>query len=194
MFKLKSNSMKLISSFIIILALSITSLDAQLNQKIGRSPAVTSDWQDGYVNITEINGGMGLSITDVPYSKSYFGITNINGYQFSRNVKAGIGVGIQVHNGGTLIPVFADGRFSLSAQEVVPFFGIAGGVAFSPDELNSQSRVFINPSVGVKYVAGAKIGVSFSMGLMTQAGGSEARSSFISFRLGVEYKGKRWNF
>jgi len=186
--------MKFISSFIIILALSIASLNAQLNQKIGHSPAVTSDWQEGYVNITEINSGLGLGVTSVPYSKSYFGITNINGYQFSRNVKAGVGVGIQVHNGGTLIPIFADGRFSLNAQEVVPFFGVAGGVALSPDELNSQSRVFINPSVGVKYVAGSRMGVSLSMGLMTQAGGGEARSSFLSFRLGFEYKGKRWNF
>lgn len=177
---------------VLLFFLTITTVLGQPDNKVAHTPTLNHDWRMGYINITELGGGLGLSTTSVPYSKSYFSITNINGYQFSRNIKGGIGVGLQFHNGGMLVPVFIDGRFSFSAQEVVPFFSIDGGLAMSLEDFNAQSRIFFNPAVGVKYVAMPKIAFSLSGGLMVQAGGAERRSSFISLRLGVEFKGKEW--
>ena len=174
-------------------AIIMTTAAAQPRTKVAAKPAMGHDWREGYVNITELTGAVGLGSTEVPYSKSYFGITTVNGYQFSRNIKAGIGVGVHKYNGGTLFPLYFDGRYSFSAQQWVPFFAAAAGWALSIDDLNGQSRLFINPSVGVRFVSIPKAAFTFSTGLMMQSGGGESRSSFINFKLGVDFKGKEWN-
>lgn len=175
---------------LLLCLVTVAMVSGQPQTRVARTPKLNYDWRAGYVNITEIGGALGLAATSVPFSKSYFSFTTVNGYQFSRNVKGGIGVGLQFHNGGMLIPLFIDGRFNFSGQDVVPVFGIAGGVAMSAEDFNGQSRIFFNPTVGVKYVAMTKVAFSLSGGLMIQAGGAEKRSSFINLKLGVEFKGK----
>jgi hypothetical protein len=170
-----------------------TGMMAQQTEKIAHDPAVNYDWREGFVNITELNAGLGLGTTSVVYSGNYFGITTINGYQFTRNIKAGIGLGVQVHDGGTLFPVYIDGRYSFSSRKYVPFLSADAGWALSFADFTGQTRVFINPSAGIKYVARPKIGITFSAGFMMQSGGSEGRSSFVNFKLGIEFKGKDWN-
>jgi hypothetical protein len=174
---------------ILLLALSFSTLMAQPNQRIARTPKVTYDWQPGFVSITELTGAIGLSGTESDLSRYYYGITTVAGYQFTRNVKAGLGAGVHVHNEGLLFPLYLDARYSLSAQDVVPFFAAAGGIAIDP-ELLDNTRIFINPSVGVHYVAAKKTGITFSTGLMVTTGGPNARKSFVNFKLGVELKGK----
>jgi len=173
------------------LMLAFTSAYGQLGHRLGRTPKVSNDWRAGFINVTELNSGLGLGLTDWAFSKNYFGITTVNGYQFARNVKGGIGVGLQVHNGGTLIPVYIDGRFDFSSQEIIPFLSIDGGVALSPKDLNDQSRVFISPCFGIRYLTTRKLSVLGSIGLMTQAGGLEKRSSFVVFKIGFQFKGKK---
>ena len=181
---------KLLTLSIFVITLSTTF--AQTTDKVASTPALNHDWREGFMNITELNAGMGLGVTDVPYSKSYFGITTVNGYQFSRNIKAGIGIGIQRHNAGTLFPLYFDGRYSFNAQQYVPFLSAAGGWALSFKDLNGQSRIFINPSMGIRFVSMPKVSITFSTGIMMQSGGGEGRSSFVNFRLGLEFKGKEW--
>jgi hypothetical protein len=170
-----------------------TALVAQQTDKVAPDPAVNYDWREGFVNITELNAGLGLGNTTAPYSGHYFGITTVNGYQFTRNIKAGIGLGVQIHDGGTLVPVYVDGRYSFSSMKYVPFVAAAAGWAVSLADLTGQTRVFMNPSAGIKYIARPKLGVTFSTGLMMQSGGAEGRSSFVNFKLGIEFKGKDWN-
>ena len=110
-----------------------------------------------------------------------------------RNLKAGIGYGIQKHNEGFLIPLFIDTRVNLSARYLVPFASAAGGVAMSTEDFENESRIFVNPAVGVRYVLRTKMALNFSAGLLIQEGG-ENRTSFINLRLGVEFKGGRWSF
>ena len=172
---------------LLLLLTSIIGLYAQPENRIARIPAVNYDWQPGYVNITEITGGPGLFSTQYPYSRYYFGITTVNGYQFTRNIKAGIGLGIHRHNEGTLFPAYIDARYSFSAQRWVPFFAAAGGVNFNFSNLVSGSWLFINPSVGIRYVAATRTAVTLSAGLMSMAGDGE-RHSFASFKVGIELK------
>ena len=172
---------------LLMLMVSFTAVIAQPDKRLASNPAVNYDWQPGYVNITEIAGGPGLSATAFPYSKYYFGITTVNGYQFTRNIKAGIGVGVHVHNEATLFPAYIDARFSFNGQRWVPFFAAAGGLNLNFKDLTNGTWLFINPSAGIRYVAANRRAVTFSAGLMTMAGEGQ-RHSFISFKAGMELK------
>ena len=175
---------------LILLAVSMTAVLAQTGRtKVARSAEYFLDWRPGYVNITEITGGPGIGTTTFPFSKYYVGITTVNGYQFTRNIKAGIGVGVHRHNDGTLFPIFLDARYSFNSQEFVPFIAAAGGVALNFNDLAERSWIFINPSAGIRWVVARRTGISFSAGLMTMAG-EGTRHSFINFKLGLELKGK----
>ncbi len=173
-----------------LLLVSVTATQAQSVRRIAKTPRVTYDWKPGFVNITELAGGQGLSATVFPYSKYYFGITTVNGYQFTRNMKAGIGVGIHMHNEASLFPVFIDARYSFNAQNWVPFVAAAGGLALNFKDLESRTWMFLNPSVGIRYVAAKRTAVTFSAGLMSMTG-EGTRHSFVSFKAGMEFKSRR---
>jgi len=173
------------------MAVIINSSLAQPQAEVAKLPKLNYDWQPGFINLTELTGGIGVNLTYAPYSQNYFGITTVNGYQFSRNIKAGIGVGAHIYGEGVLMPLFIDVRYMFSAQEYVPFVSAAGGAELSLDDFNGSTRIFINPALGVKWVAVSRLGISFSTGLMVMSGGGTGgRSSFINFKLGVEFKGK----
>ena len=174
----------------LLLSISLSAAFGQTDQKIAKTPKINYDWRPGFVSITEVTVAIGLGITENELSKYYYGITTVAGYQFTRDIKGGAGAGVHVHNDGTLFPLYLDIRYSISAQEIVPFFAGAGGIALDFTNLVDNTRVFINPSAGIKYVAANKVGVSFSTGLMVTTGGSDARKSFVNFKLGIELKGK----
>jgi len=172
-----------------LLAFSTAVLLAQPDPRIARMPKVNYDWRPGFVSITEMAGAFGLADTQSELSKYYYGITTIAGYQFTRNIKAGVGAGVHFHNDGTLFPLFLDVRYSFSAQQIVPFFAGAGGIALDLSSLK-DTRIFLNPSVGLRYVAANRTGITFSTGLMVMTGGPNDRKSFVNFKLGLELKGK----
>jgi hypothetical protein len=171
------------------LLIFVATAAAQPSQKVAKSPKLNYDWRPGFISITEATGAIGLADTQSELSKYYYGITTVAGYQFTRNIKAGIGAGIHIHNDGTLFPFYVDMRYSFSAQEFVPFFAAAGGIMLDFNELDN-TRVFINPSAGIKYVAANRTGITFSTGLMVITGGPQERKSFVNFKLGLELKGK----
>ncbi len=174
---------------LLLLLISIMGAFAQPDQRIAKSPKVTYDWRPGFVSITEVSAGNGIGVTDVAFSKYYYGITTMAAYQFTRNIKAGAGIGIQFHNDGTLFPLFIDARFNLNAQEFVPFLSATGGLGLNFDNFRDQTYVYVNPAAGIRWVAARKTGVSLAAGLMMMSG-EFTRNSFINFRLGLELKGK----
>ena len=173
----------------LLLAILMGSVAAQPDERIAKSPRLNYDWRPSFVSITELTGGLGLADTQSDLSKYYYGITTVAGYQFTRNIKAGIGAGIHIHNDGSLFPLYVDMRYSFNAQEIVPFFAGAGGIMLDFSDLNN-TRVFINPAAGLRYVAANRTAVTFSTGLMVTTGGPNARKSFVNFKLGFELKGK----
>lgn len=164
-------------------------LIAQPDQRVAKTPALNHDWRPGFVSITELTVAPGLGRTDDGYSKFYYGFTSVAGYQFTRNIKVGGGVGLHIHEDGTLFPLYMDIRYSLNAQKLVPFFSGAGGIMLYLKELG-QTRVFINPAVGLHYVAANKMAINLSTGLMVTTGGPAERKSFLNLKLGLEFKGK----
>ncbi len=162
---------------------------AQPTERIARTPRVNYDWRPGFVSITELTYAPGIGLTNDGISSYYYGITTVAGYQFTRNIKTGAGVGVHFHEQGTLFPLFLDIRLNTNAQEFVPFISGGGGIMLDFSDLEN-TRVFINPSLGIKYVVANRKAVSFSTGLMVTTGGANARKSFINFKLGVELKGR----
>jgi hypothetical protein len=174
---------------LLLLIVFISTAGGQPNDKIARSPKLNYDWRSGFVSITELTGAFGLGITEDDLSKYYYGVTTVAGYQFTRNIKAGIGGGVHFHEESTLFPLYLDVRYSFNAQEIVPFFVGAGGIMLDFNELDN-TLVFINPSAGLRFVAAKRTAVTFSTGLMVTTGGPNARKSFINLKLGLELKGK----
>jgi hypothetical protein len=172
---------------LILLALSVGTLLAQPEERVAKTPKINYDWQPGFVSITEVTGAIGLGLTDIDLSGYYYGLTTIAGYQFARNIKVGAGAGLHVHPDGALFPLFLDIRYSFNNREIVPYLAGDGGIMFDITGLNN-TRIFINPSAGVKYLAANKIGVSFSSGLLVSTGGPNERKSFVNFKLGLEFK------
>lgn len=172
------------------LLISILGAYSQPSQRIAKSPKINYDWRPGFVSITEVIGGIGLADTGSELSKYYYGVATVAGYQFTRNIKAGVGAGVQFHNGGTLFPLFMDLRLNLNSQDVVPFIAGSGGVWLNFEDIVEETRVFINPMIGFRYVAASRTAVAFSTGLMVSTGGPAERKSYINFKLGVELKFK----
>jgi len=175
---------------LILLVISMGTMLAQSNQRIAKTPKINYEWQPGFVSITEITGAIGLGLTEDDMSGYYYGLTTIAGYQFARNIKVGAGTGLHIHQDGTLLPLFMDIRYSFNSHELVPYFAGDGGIMLDFTDLEN-TRVFINPSAGVKYLAANRIGVTFSTGLMVSTGGPNARKSFVNFKLGLEFKGRQ---
>ncbi len=178
------------SLILLLLIIPFATLLSQPRNRVARTPALNYDWRPGFISITELTGAYGLASTDTELSKYYYGITTLAGYQFTRNFKAGAGLGVHNHNEGLLFPLFLDFRLSMNAQELVPFLAGSGGIMVDFKEIQA-TRVFINPSVGVRYVAAQRRAVTFSTGLIVTTGGMHERKSFINFRLGLELKGKQ---
>ena len=142
----------------------------------------------GYVTINELTAGIGLAHNIVPYSKSFFGFTTIHGYQIDQNFFLGAGTGASFYNGGAMIPLFLDIRFSFKINPFTPYFFGDGGFLFSLSDLNNETKIFVNPGIGVKYPINEHLGLNFGTGYWMQAGGSSIRDSFINFKLGVIFK------
>ena len=183
--------MKSILTILILLTIYLATVTAQPDDRVAKSPKLNYDWRPGFVSTTELTGALGLGLTNDGLSKYYYGITSVAGYQFTRNIKAGGGLGVHFHDEGTLFPLFLDVRYSFSAQELVPFLAGAGGIMLDFNNLADNTRVFINPSIGIKYIAANRTGITFSTGLMVTTGGPNARKSFVNFKLGLELKGKK---
>jgi len=174
---------------VLLLFVVVAAASGQTYQGIARTPKINYDWQIGFVSITELTGAIGLGLTEDDLSGYYYGITTVAGYQFARNIKVGGGAGLHIHQSGTLAPLFLDIRYSFNSHELVPYLAGDGGIMLDFANLEN-TRVFINPSAGLKYLIANRAGVSFSTGLMVSTGGPNARKSFINFKLGLELKGK----
>lgn len=151
------------------------------------------DWREGMVNIPEIGFGYGLAATTIPMSKWEASLTNVTGYQFTRNLKAGIGYGVQVYSDGVLVPLFIDTRVAMNGRMFIPFASLAAGVSLSPDDFKNSTRVFVNPAIGVRYIVKNNVSANLSAGVLVHDG-KRSRASFVNVKLGMEFKGRRKKF
>lgn len=186
--------MILMRKFILFAFISLAVAEVAIGQAgrhVPLSPAVRHDWDMGIVNIPEIGYGSGLLFPATVQKYNFISLTNITGYQFNRNVKAGLGYGVQTHDNKMLFPVFCDMRANLNGQGVVPFLEASGGVELNPPHINNDSRIFISGMLGLHFVTAARLSTNLSAGLHVNAGGPEEKTTFLVVKLGVEIKGRR---
>jgi hypothetical protein len=148
-----------------------------------KNPGQTLNPNKGYITINDLTGAVGLGKVNTSLSKSFFGFTTIHGYQIDQSFVVAAGTGFSAYNGGNLIPLFLDLRYSFLISTFTPFVLGDGGVLFNT---TGGTKLFINPAVGVRYTLKRNTGLNFSTGLFVQTG-EGVRDSFINFKLGITF-------
>jgi hypothetical protein len=148
-------------------------------------PFSTLNTNPGFVTINEITYGIGLHGKSRPYSKYFWGLTSVNGYQVNSNFFAGAGLGLTFYDGGLLVPLFLDFRLAFHFYQFSPYIFGDGGLLLNFADLNT-TKLFINPGVGVRYSLSRKLAVNAGAGLLSQVDG-DYRASFINLKVGAVY-------
>jgi len=174
--------MKRLSVFLVIITTIITPAFTQ-ELSPPNKPYTVLDPSPGYITINELIAGSGLGDRSVPFSRSYFGFTTIHAYQINENFLIGGGTGFAVYNGGTLIPLFSDIRYSFLVKTWTPYLYGEAGLLLNTGE---GIKLFLNPGAGIRYTVSNMLAVNFGTGIRMQQ--ISHRNTFVSFRLGVTFK------
>lgn len=145
--------------------------------------------ESGFISVTEVGGGFGLGDVSTEYSKSLISITTIAAFRVNDRFLTGIGTGAHVYNGGTLIPLYIDMRYTFKQAKFTPFLTADGGVLFNLENFNS-SGLFINPSFGLEKKLSERIALHLSTGILVKEPPDWLKASFINFRGGITFRGK----
>lgn len=143
----------------------------------------------GFTNITELGGGIGLGDVSAPYSHHFYSISTVNGYVINKHFTSGIGIGINVYNGGIMAPLYLDFRYNFSKRKFTPFIYADGGMLLDFDDFK-EPGLFINPGVGILRKVSEKLAINLSAGLFVQRA-PLLKSSFINFKLGLVYTSRK---
>lgn len=149
--------------------------------------------ENGFVNIFEVGGGIGLAKTNVDYSNRIIGFSNIFGYQINKNFLTGVGLGLNFYDGGMGIPLFLDIRYSMNPKPsgLTPFIAADGGLQFYPDDFE-RTNIFIQPTIGLQKKLGPKTSLKVSVGTLTLGMTPEVgRSTFFIIKGAISFAGKK---
>ncbi len=169
-----------------IFALLTISASAQLVR--GNRPYSSISSREGYITINEFNYGIGLGGHTTPFSEQFIGFTSVHAYQVNEIFLVGGGTGVLIYNDGLMIPLFIDMRIRFPFNEFTPYVSGGGGMLINPSDINTNSRMFINPAAGIRYTLSNKMAFTFSGGLWIQMGANVSRASFINIKTGIVYK------
>ena len=177
--------MKCKLSLILVIFCAAAIVSAQ-EKVIPNKPVSVLSTEPGFITINELTFGIGLGITSVPYSKSFFGFTTVNGYQINKNFLAAVGTGLSFYNGGLLVPLFLDFRYRFIIDQFTPYAFADGGFLLKFSDFKG-TKLFINPGIGVRYSMSKNLAFNLGSGLLIQTE-SSLRDSFINIKAGVTYK------
>lgn len=149
----------------------------------------------GLISMLDYNTGFGVGDGNGPYSKSFNGFNLLLGYQINRSFIIAGGTGISVYNGGSLIPVFIDLRYTFWFSTLAPYIYADEGLLVNTSDFD-QTVVFINPGIGARYSLTPQLAVNMATGIFVQSGtraasGSMSQSVFINLKAGITYKFRR---
>lgn len=140
----------------------------------------------GYINITEIGGGLGIRNPINDFTRYFAGITTMNGYVINHHFLTGIGTGIYGYDAGMVVPVYLDIRYTFNNSRFTPFIFGDGGLLV---ELNNPEDfgLFLNPGLGVIRKISKSLKLSLGAGLYIQEMGE--RASFLNVKVGLYFLG-----
>lgn len=185
--------MKNLISFLTLVFLTISLNGQGLTRPVPKSSVLNPF--SGYVNITEFGSGLGLSVTSVPYSKYYFGLTTVNGYQANENLLVGIGLGFHFYNKGYLLPLYASGRltYPISGSRLSPYANLDGGLLINFGNSGNENRVFLNPVVGTRYTINPALAFDMGVGILAQKLHEKKRDTFLNLKMGIVFIPRKGN-
>ena len=134
---------------IFILILLISTLSYSQYATVITNPSFRYVATPGFVNTTELNGGLGLCSCSPSNSAYFFGITNLFGYQISRNFLGGIGIGYFQFEDKALLPLYLENKYSFYLKSFTPYIYADAGALVDPAEIADGSKIFVNPGLGV---------------------------------------------
>jgi len=140
----------------------------------------------GWFNNTELNGGIGLYLTNKPFSHYFYGVTTVNGYVINKNFLTGIGTGISNYNGGWLVPLYLDFRYTLPRGKFTPYVFADGGFQFDFEHIKLPNSIFMNPGIGFYKIITNRLALNAGAGLFVQQ--YDFRSAFINLKVGLYFK------
>ena len=171
--------------FVILLSLSIYSLDAQYLVYPNR-PVVMLKSNRGFITMIEYHAGLGVGNESVPFSKRFNGFNILAGYQLNRNFIIAAGTGFSLYNGGTLVPVYMDLRYSFYFSRLAPYLFADGGLLMDFSNFN-ETRMLMNPGIGARYSISRNVAVNLASGILAQSSG-KTLNVFVNLRTGITYK------
>jgi len=144
----------------------------------------------GFVNISEISYGEGLIVSDLDVTNPnrYLGITNVFGYQANRNFFGGVGLGYFHYDKGDLIPFYLEYKYSVYLKLLTPYFFADGGMIISPVNFKDETKIFINPGIGISRYFSPKIEGTLSAGFSIQSRSTITSIGLINIKLGIIYR------
>jgi len=142
----------------------------------------------GFVNIAELNGGIGLCKCNPLNTAYYFGVTDLFGYQISRNFLSGIGVGYFQFENGQLLPLYLENKYSFYLKSFTPYIYADAGILLDPSDLKDESKILLNPGLGVSRSVSPHLEINLSAGYMIQTRSSSSTVSFVNFKAGVIFR------
>jgi hypothetical protein len=141
------------------------------------------------ITIVEFTSGIGLSKINVPYSRTMLGFTAAQGIIINDRVIIALGTGLSFYNGGPLMPLFADFRYSFyNNHRYTAYFLGEGGFLFNASKHFEYTKLFLTPGAGIKYDFNRYFSTDVSLGLFVQQG--ILRDSFINLKMGIVYRFK----
>jgi hypothetical protein len=143
-----------------------------------------------FIGAGELEGGLGINTTDVPYSQYFFGGSVLFGMEFNKRFLAGIGTGAHIFNGGTLMPLFLEFRYGLPVKSFTPYIFSKGGALLNFSGY-THSNLFLNAGIGVRHQISDQLALNLGTGLYSHNSGVSRRDSFINFNLGLIYSNKQ---
>ena len=178
--------MKKLITLTFIITLTVFSAYSQ-NRVIPNKPYTTLNSSSGYITFNNLTTGFGLGETNQPFSKTYVGFNTIHGYQIDRSFSIAGGTGFYSYGDGVLIPLYLDLRYNFYIGTITVYAFGDGGFLINPNELNAETKLFVNAGPGVRYTVSKSFAINLSPGLLIQMGPS-IRSSFINFKIGATFK------
>lgn len=177
---------------VLLFAAAMLSLPA-VGQKLDRSvrpvPAFPVIFRPGWIVMADISYGFGLGATTDPSNpcdKSYFSVTPSFGYQVSRSVLASAGVGAMFNEDRFFVPAFVRVRYTIPVvnDRIAPYLNADGGLLFNFKNLDKETRTFVNPGVGARFLVSPYTTATAEAGFLIHHGPGTSRNSFLALKAG----------
>jgi hypothetical protein len=146
----------------------------------------------GLMNITELNAGIGIEQLNRDYAKRTANLTTILGMGLTRNLTGGIGIGVSLYNGGTLVPLFADFRYFFNLGKTRCFVLGEGGIFLNSKNTEGIPKYLVSPGAGVVLPVSKSTFINVGAALFTQFRDDDfGHDSFINIKLGMTFLFKK---